>query len=141
MEMLTHPKPQLLVLLFVLPPGSNESTPHQKAGGPVRVPSLLRHAGDARRPTARDGQAERPDTSPLSSLCYAANRREFFHATPFFVYSRSYHHHRHLKKCLPSPWCTPRLPSPDDFSLDEALCALAERATFFLPDLKRFLPA
>lgn len=82
MEMLTHPKPQLLVLLFVLPPGSSESTPHQKAGGPVRVPSLLRHAGDAQRPTAHDGQAGRPGTSPLSFLCYSANRCEFFHATP-----------------------------------------------------------
>lgn len=49
MEMLTHPNPQLLVLLvfFPSPSGPNKPIPHQKAEGPVQVHSLFRHAGDA----------------------------------------------------------------------------------------------
>lgn len=138
MEMLTHPKPQLLVLLFFFPSGSNKSIPHQKAGGAVQVPSLFRHAGDARRPTARNRQAARPDTLPALSTLHC-HQRGFFHATPSSFF-QELPPSSTFQKWLPSPWCTTRLSSPDDFNLDEAFCALAEQATFFLSDLKRFLP-
>lgn len=99
--MLTHPKPQLLVLLlfFSFPPSdANKSIPHQKAEGPVRVVSLFRLASDAQIPTDHKSEPARPDTllSPLKLNCYQC---KFFYVTPpsFFW---NYHLLQHFRlKC------------------------------------------
>lgn len=69
---------------FSLPPSdANKSIPHQKAGGPVRVVSLFRHASDAQMPTDHKSEPARPDTFLSPSKAELLSMQIFLCYSPF----------------------------------------------------------